>query len=72
MVVVGSSLQVWPAAGLPSETLAAGGALAVLNEEATPFDDEATVVVRARAGEALAEVERRLREPSQDDGDAAS
>ena len=72
LVVVGSSLQVWPVAGLPSETLAAGGALAVLNEESTPFDDDAAVVVRARAGEVLAEVARRLREPSQDAGDTAS
>jgi NAD-dependent deacetylase len=72
MVVVGSSLQVWPVAGLPAETLSAGGALAVLNEEATPFDEEAALVVRARAGEVLAEVERRLREPSQKRGDAAS
>jgi NAD-dependent protein deacetylase/lipoamidase len=72
MVVVGSSLQVWPVAGLPAETLSAGGALAVLNEEATPFDEEAALVVRARAGEVLAEVERRLREPSQERGDAAS
>ena len=72
MVVVGSSLQVWPVAGLPAETRSAGGALAVLNEEATPFDEEAALVVRARAGEVLAEVERRLREPSQERGDAAS
>ena len=72
MVVVGSSLQVWPVAGLPSETLSAGGALAILNEEGTPFDEDAALVVRARAGEVLAEVERRLREPFQDGGDAAS
>jgi NAD-dependent deacetylase len=72
LVVVGSSLQVWPVAGLPSETLSAGGALAVLNEDATPFDEDAALVVRARAGKVLAEVERRLRGPSQDGGDAAS
>ena len=72
LVVVGSSLQVWPVAGLPSETLSAGGALAVLNEDATPFDEDAALVVRARAGKVLAEVERRLREPSQDGGDTAS
>jgi NAD-dependent deacetylase len=72
LIVVGSSLQVWPVAGLPSETLSAGGALAVLNEDATPFDEDAALVVRARAGKVLAEVERRLRGPSQDGGDAAS
>ena len=31
----GSSLQVWPVAGLPAETLRAGGALAILNDEPT-------------------------------------
>ena len=72
LLVVGSSLQVWPVAGLPTETLRAGGALAVLNEEATPFDDDAAVVVRARAGEVLAEVARRLGETSHDGADAAS
>jgi NAD-dependent protein deacetylase/lipoamidase len=72
LLVVGSSLQVWPVAGLPTETLRAGGALAVLNEDETPFDDDATVVVRARAGEVLAEVERRLRGASHDGADAAS
>ena len=60
LLVVGSSLQVWPVAGLPGETLAAGGCLAIVNGEATPHDDEATLVVRGRAGEVLASVAGRL------------
>jgi NAD-dependent deacetylase len=60
LIGVGSSLQVWPVAGLPSETIRAGGALAIVNEEPTPYDDEASVVVRGRAGDVLAEVARAL------------
>jgi NAD-dependent deacetylase len=60
MLVVGSSLEVWPVAGLPGETVAAGGALAILNREPTPFDDLATLVLREPAGVTLAEVARML------------
>jgi len=72
LVVVGSSLQVWPVAGLPADTVRAGGALAIVNEEATPFDADATLVVRARAGGVLAELERALREGSNPAQNAAS
>ena len=41
LLVVGSSLQVWPVAGLPGDTVRAGGALAILNLEETPYDDVA-------------------------------
>ena len=34
MLVVGSSLEVWPVAGLPEETLAHGGSLAIVNRGA--------------------------------------
>lgn len=43
---VGTSLQVYPAAGLPLETLAAGGALIVVNMGPTSLDSEATHTVR--------------------------
>ena len=72
LVVVGSSLQVWPVAGLPAETVRAGGALAIVNEEATPFDEDATVVVRERAGGVLAALERAVREASNRGRNAAS
>ena len=54
LVAVGSSLQVWPVAGLPAATVRAGGALAIVNDEPTGYDDEAALLVRGRAGEALA------------------
>jgi NAD-dependent deacetylase len=54
MLVVGSSLEVWPVAGLPAETLGHGGRLAIVNREPTPYDAQADVVVHAGAGEVLA------------------
>jgi NAD-dependent deacetylase len=54
LLVVGSSLQVYPVAGLPDETLAAGGKLAIVNREPTPYDGRATFVAHGSAGEILA------------------
>jgi NAD-dependent deacetylase len=43
MLCVGSSLEVYPVAGLPELTLAAGGSVAVITKGATPYDGEAAV-----------------------------
>jgi NAD-dependent deacetylase len=43
MLCVGSSLEVYPVAGLPSVTLGRGGRLAVITKGPTPFDQDATV-----------------------------
>ena len=56
LLVVGSSLEVWPVAGLPQETLEHGGRLAIVNRDPTPYDDDATLVVHAAAGPTLAAV----------------
>jgi NAD-dependent deacetylase len=53
MLVVGSSLEVHPVASLPGETLAAGGALAIVNRGETPWDSRAEVVLDSGAGETL-------------------
>jgi len=58
LLVVGSSLEVYPIAALPEETLAFGGALAIVNRGSTSWDGQAEVVVDAGAGETL----RRLAE----------
>ncbi len=58
LLVVGSSLEVYPVAALPEETLAAGGALAIVNRGGTQWDAHAEVVLEAGAGETL----RRLAE----------
>ena len=43
MICVGSSLEVFPAAGLPELTLANGGAVAIVTKSSTPYDREATI-----------------------------
>jgi NAD-dependent deacetylase len=53
MLVVGSSLEVYPVAGLPLETLAAGGSLAIVNRGETELDRRASVTIDAGAGETL-------------------
>jgi NAD-dependent deacetylase len=55
LLVVGSTLEVWPVAGLPQETLAAGGRLAIVNRGPTAYDDEAELRIDAAAGEVLGE-----------------
>jgi NAD-dependent deacetylase len=56
LLVVGSSLEVHPVAGLPDEAVAAGVALAILNRGPTPFDHLASVRIDAAAGETLSEL----------------
>jgi NAD-dependent deacetylase len=50
MLVVGSSLEVWPVAGLPLEARS----LAIVNRGPTALDDHATLKIDAAAGELLA------------------
>lgn len=60
MLVVGSSLEVYPVAGLPEETLQSGGALAIVNRGSTPYDRLATVRIDGGAGETLSGLARSL------------
>jgi NAD-dependent deacetylase len=53
LLVVGSSLEVWPVAGLPEETLQNGGCLAIVNRDPTPYDERAELVVRGSAADVL-------------------
>jgi NAD-dependent deacetylase len=43
LLCVGSSLEVYPVAGLPELTLASGGAVAIVTQGSTPYDREAAV-----------------------------
>jgi NAD-dependent deacetylase len=60
LLVVGSSLEVHPVAALPGATLAAGGALAVVNRGVTPWDSRAEVVIDGGAGQTLRALESAL------------
>jgi NAD-dependent deacetylase len=53
LLVIGSSLEVWPVAGLPEEMLAHGGKLAIVNRDPTRYDARAALVVHGSAGETL-------------------
>jgi NAD-dependent deacetylase len=61
LLVVGSTLEVYPVAGLPEETVSSGGALAIVNRGVTPVDRLADVRIDAGAGETLAALSRLLR-----------
>lgn len=56
MLVVGSSLIVQPAARIPEIAVRSGSRLAIVNNEPTPLDELADVVVRASSGTVLTEV----------------
>jgi NAD-dependent deacetylase len=56
MLVVGSSLVVYPAADIPLVAVRSGAQLIVINAEPTPFDELAAVVIRGKSGEVLPEL----------------
>jgi NAD-dependent protein deacetylase/lipoamidase len=56
MLVVGSSLEVYPVAGLPADTLSRGGRLAIVTRSATPYDRDATVKLSGDVVEELSAV----------------
>jgi NAD-dependent deacetylase len=53
LLAVGSTLSVYPAAGLVPTARRAGAAVVIVNAEATAYDALAEVVVRGRIGEVL-------------------
>jgi NAD-dependent deacetylase len=57
MLAIGSSLEVYPVAGLPADTLRAGGRLALVTMGPTPYDSEAEVKL---SGDVVDELEAVL------------
>jgi NAD-dependent deacetylase len=53
MICVGSSLEVYPVAGLPELTLAGGGAVAIVTKSGTPYDRRAAVKLNGDVVEEL-------------------
>jgi NAD-dependent protein deacetylase/lipoamidase len=53
MVCVGSSLAVYPVAGLPQVTLERGGAVAIVTQGPTPYDAEAELKLEGEVDEEL-------------------
>jgi NAD-dependent deacetylase len=60
LLVVGSGLEVHPVAGVPEETLAAGGTVAIVTRGPTPYDARAALKLEAGAGAVLGAVAREL------------
>ena len=56
MLAVGSSLEVWPVAQLPADTLDAGGQLALVTMGPTPYDSDAVVKLSGDVEEELSAV----------------
>lgn len=56
MLCIGTSLEVFPAAGLPELTLAAGGEVAIVTIGPTPYDREATMKLGGDVAEELTAV----------------
>ncbi len=56
LLVVGSTLEVWPVGELPLVTRRAGGAVAIVNLGPTARDDDAELKIDGSAGETLESV----------------
>jgi len=61
LIVIGSTLTVYPAAYIPTYAGEAGAKLAIVNLTPTPFDNYAAVVIRGKAGEIMSEVMEKAR-----------
>jgi len=63
-IVIGSTLVVYPAAYMPKYAFDLGAKLVIINLSPTPMDKQATVLIRAKAGEAMPRIIERIREKS--------
>ncbi len=61
LIVIGSTLVIYPAAYIPTYAREAGATLAIVNLTPTPFDDYAEVITRGKAGEILPRVMEKVR-----------
>jgi NAD-dependent deacetylase len=56
LLAIGTSLQVYPVAGLLPVAKAAGARVVIVNGEPTPFDEQVDAVIRAPIGEVLPQI----------------
>lgn len=59
-IAAGSTLSVWPAAGVPLQAARHGARLIIVNDAETELDSAATALIRGRCGEVLPEMVRAL------------
>jgi NAD-dependent deacetylase len=60
LITVGTSLSVYPAAGVPGETRRHGGKVAIINNQATDLDHQAHLLLRGAAGPILRHLAERV------------
>jgi NAD-dependent deacetylase len=65
LLVIGSSLEVYPVAGLLEDARGSGTRIAIVNRGSTPFDDVADLKIDASAAETLAAVVADVRRTHQ-------
>lgn len=63
LLVLGSSLEVHPVAGLVSEAHAAGATAVLINRDSSPYDDLAELVLRSELAPVMRALARRLNLP---------
>jgi len=56
MLVIGSSLVVYPAAFMPRYAKDVGARLVIINKEETPYDSEADILLQGAAGEVMTRI----------------
>jgi NAD-dependent deacetylase len=61
LIVIGSTLVIYPAAYVPTYARDAGAKLAIVNLTPTPFDHYAEVVIRGKAGQIMSKVLEEVR-----------
>ena len=61
LIVIGSTLVVYPAAYIPMYAKEAGAKLAIVNLSETPLDRYAAVIVRGKVGEIMSKVMEKVR-----------
>jgi NAD-dependent deacetylase len=59
-LAIGTSLTVYPAAGLPEVALSRGARLVIFNAQETPFDSIADAIFRDQLGEVLPELVEKI------------
>lgn len=61
-IVIGSTLIIYPAASMPGYAIDAGAKLVIINLSPTPMDSQASVLIRAKAGETMSAIIKRVKE----------
>lgn len=68
LMVIGSTLVVYPAAFIPRYAKEAGAKLIIINLSPTPLDSQAAVLIRGKAGEVMTKVMEKVRDKIQSKG----